>query len=1193
MYKISIYKLGINHSLYLKTKRIMRLTTIMLLTSFLHLSAAVVAQKVTLNRNNANLKIIIEDLRAQTGYDFILKRKYLNEFKPTTIQAKNSSLEEVLKQVFENQDLYYIIDNKTIIIKERIKSPQKEAIKIRVIDTVGNPLPGATVSIQNGKQLGMTDANGVISVNLEEGSVLVINYIGYARQRVVVDGGAFMGEYFTIRLKIAESQMEAVEVSVNTGYQSISKERSAGSYSKPNMQIIADRSSSMNIVQRLDGQIPGLTLSQSSGNNPISIRGLATIGVSDRSTLDLIGTSREPLYVVDGIPINDVRTINPQDVADITVLKDATAASIWGARAANGVIVITTKKGTTNDKVRINYDSFLSLQGRPNRKYIPQLTSSQFIQTAREIMDSEYFANNAWDEVTPLPPHELILMYKDNGNLSEAQANKSLDSLASLNNFSQIDDIWYRNASLMNHTLSLSAGGKAYSVYGSMAYTKNTSNRPGETDDTYKINIRQDYTFNKWLQTYLITDLTNNRISSKRNIDIPSRFYPYQLFKDEQGMGLNISHMGLFPDFLLNDYSSRSRINLDYNPVDEFGRGNNKGDDLLARITGGIKIKLPAGIRFEGVYGFVKGNNRTTSFDDTDSYSVRTDRAAFTVAPDASSEPVYYLPTTGGNYQVSNNNQTNWTIRNQFVFDKSWNNSKHQVMALAGQEAQRQFSISNQSLVRGYNVDLQSFAPIDYAFLSTGDGLIDAVYKKGYFGSSLAPNEFWNQSEVETRFTSYYANVGYTFNRNYTINGSARLDKSNLFGLDKSAQGRPVWSVGGKWMMSNEQFMKGATWINSLALRATYGITGNSPAPGTVASQDILQNDISGFLSQSGLTITQPANRKLTWEGTTTINLGTDFSVLSGRLNGSVDFYRKKTEDILGQMVTNPFTGYADVRGNFGSIENKGLEIGLSSVNIDKRNFYWGSNLALGYNKNKITQMNNTTASSTGSSRISSTYITGFPAFSVFSYRYAGLDGLGDPQIYLQDNSVIKDPEEATADDVLFSGTTQPLWSGGFTNTFRFKEFTLTANAIFNLGHVMRRDAVESLGGRITQIHPDFLNRWRKAGDEATTNIPRYIPESSANGSIRDVSYYTNADINVVSASFIKMRDITLSYNLPSRIVSRMRMEGISIRAQLSNIMIWKANKDNIDPEFHALGTGNRLIPSSQGTVSLGLHVNF
>ncbi|WP_164735311.1 SusC/RagA family TonB-linked outer membrane protein [Pseudoflavitalea rhizosphaerae] len=1216
----------------------MKLVTLFLIAGLMHASANTMAQKITLTVQDQPLEKILQEIKKQSGLLFFYNAQDLANRK-ASLSVKNASIEEALRECFRDQPITFKKVENTIVLSRKIEGPVRLSIlnpdnrivvRGRVTDTDGKALQGASVEAFLGKEKlcgTVTDQLGLFVLpNVEDKAVIRISYTGYKPTQIKA-----LRDLGVVTLQLEISELNIVNIVVNTGYQSISKERSAGSFAKPDMQVVANRSTTMNILQRLDGLVPGLTINNASqSRNPISIRGLSTIGLMTGPN-EYTGTSRNPLYVVDGIPIDDLSSINPQDVADITVLKDATAASIWGSRAANGVIVITTKKGTQGEKIKVQYNGFINLMGKPDLDYTPVLSSKQFIETVKEIMTDDYFFYNNWAEATAftsmsgsgLPPHEVIMYNKFRGIVTADQANKSLDSLASINNLQQIEDLWYRNAFLTNHTLSLSAGGKVYSAYGSLAWTNNTSPRPGDKNNTYKINLRQDFNFNKWLQAYLISDVTNTISSLKRNISIDNRSYPYQLFKDAQGNNLSMPYMGILSDSTRLDFQARSRVNLDYNPLDEFNYGYTKSDNMLNRITAGVKVTLPKGFRFEGVYGYIKGNQKITSYDDATSYPVRSELVSFTVAPTTASTPVYHLPETGGRFEVRNTNQRNWTIRNQLIYDRSWNNRLHQLTMLAGQEAQNQLVVTNGSLVRGYNESLQTFAPVDYASLG-GGGLFGTVMPNNIFTSVLISPPF-TQTEFESRYTSYYGNAAYTFNNRYTINGSWRADKSNLFGLDKSAQNRAVWSAGAKWMMTGEQFMKNISWLNRLALRATLGITGNSPAAGTAASRDIMAPQSSGFLPNNvGLIIATAANPKLTWESTNTLNLGADFSILGSRINGSVDVYRKTTNDLLGNMTVNPFTGYEAIIGNFGDMENKGIEIALNTVNIEGRHFSWNSTLVLGYNKNTITKMNNPEAINTGDRLVGAQYVTGYPAFALFAYRSAGLDNMGDPQIMLNDKTITKVPNVAKPEDIAFMGTTQPVWNGGFSNTFRYDQFTLTANTIFNLGHVMRRDVPRSYAGRIighgnilgkssgsgfySQLHPDFLNRWKKPGDEAFTNIPSYDADFSGSSSRRDIAYYHSSDVNVVSASYIKLRDITLAYRLPSHIAGKLRTESISFHVQVSNIMLWKANKFGIDPEFHDAALGSR-VPSTpyttdpsinttsyragQGTITFGMHVNF
>lgn len=1187
------------HSSVRKMLLCMKVTAILLMVFCLQVSASTMAQSVSLSETKAPLTKVLSKIRQQTGYLFFYNDDWMQKAQPVDIQVKNAGLNEVLTSIFNKQPFTYEIVDKTISLK--LKTTEKHvavpvAVSGKVSDTTGATLAGASVSILSTQTGTLTDANGYFKINANSGDHLMISFIGFKSYIFpVTPGMAFQN----IVLHALSGNLQEVRVTVSNGYQTIAKERSAGSFAKPDMKTIDNRSNSMNILQRIDGLVPGLAVNNAPGQSQYLIRGATTVS-----------TNTSPLFVVDGIPQPDLTYINPQDVADITVLKDATSASIWGARAANGVIVINTKKGQIGEKLKVSYDAFANFQGKPNINYFPVLNSQQFIQAARETFDPVAFpyANvSTYPNATAgLAPHEVILYNQLQGKITTAQANSSLDSLAGISNNKQIKDLFYRNALLMNHTVSVSGGQKNYAIYSSLAYTDNQSYSPGQSDNTYKINVRQNFQIGSRVQLGLITDLSNQVTSSQRNISPTDQFYPYQLFKDNSGNNISMPWMTSLNDAQRIDFQNRSRVDLDYNPLNEINLGYNKNDILNSRNIFTANVKLIDGLTFDGTYGYSKGTSRTRDFSDQNSYLVRAQLVQFTVAPTAASTPVYYLPSSGGNYGLTNLNTRNWTVRNQFTYNKNWENRKHQLTLLAGQEAQEQYSVTNFSFARGWDPQLQNAGAtfVDYKTLSS-TGIAGTVYPNSGTSSRLSDSPF-TQAELLSRYTSYYANAAYTFNYKYTINGSWRIDQSNNFGLDKSAQNKPVWSIGGKWMASEEAFLKKVIWLDNLDLRATYGLTGNAPPPGTAASYDILSADGSTFLPNSkGLGITTPANRKLTWERTATINLGLDFALLKGRITGALDVYSKKTTNLLGNVTTNIFTGYASVLGNLGDLQNKGIELSLTSVNIKNKDFSWSTTLNGSYNRNTITKLNVAAPITTGSTLVDTHFLAGYSAYALFAYQFAGLDNLGDPQVRLADGTVTKTRNVTKPADIKYMGTVQPPWSGGFNNSFQYKSFGLSFNAVFNFGNVMRRDVDNFFSGRLSHfsalgggftsgnVNAEFADRWKQPGDELTTNVPSFVANNTTNTTRRDIYYYVNGDLNVVSAAFVKMRDITFTYSLPQLVAKKISADQITLRAQLSNLMVWRGNKYGIDPEFQSNYLGTRTLPFGQNTVTLGLNVRF
>ena len=1162
-------------------------------------------QRVTIDADKSvTIDEMFELIIDQTEFRFLYSEGLFKNMSKVQLKKGTIRVDKLLNQsIAINKFNIVLSEDNTILIKEKSKEQQKQ-VSGTVTDEAGLPLPGVVVLIKGTTTGVATNFDGTYSIAVSaRENVLVFSYLGFKTQEITV------GNQTIIDVVLKEELAELSEVLI-TGYQQLSKERSAGSFSKPEIATVRDRSTSTNILQRLDGLVPGLIINNAP-NNEFGQGGGASITIRGLSTLN---GERSPLLVVDGVPLSDVSSINPQDVEDITVLKDGTAASIWGARASNGVIVITTKKGGFNQKIKVDYDTYINLQGRPNIAYRPVLNSQQYIETARELFDPVAFpyANQSMYQVgtreNSLSVHNQILYDLDRGLINQTTADAMLNELANTNNVSQIEDLLYRNAIVNNHTLSVQGGGEKYAFYGSTAYTNTQSNSPGEGNENYKLNLRQDFKIGKRINFRLNTDITNTVQRSKRNINADNRFTPYALFRGANGNNLDMLSAQLFSNDQRLSLENQSGIDLSYTPLDDINTGYTKGNALSARLNGGLSVKLLKGLKYEGTYGYFHQNNIVERFDSEDSYEVRSDLVFFTVpGANPGDAPTYHLPSSGGYYRTSNNVTKNWTIRNQLSYDNAWNDGKHKLTILAGQESQEQLFSNRQTFIRGYNTATLNSEPLDYRSLSNGiSGTL--VAENGFGNSSISiATEPFNESETLLRFRSYYTNSAYTLNDKYTINASWRIDESNLFGKDKSAQNKPVWSVGAKWNLYKEAFLDEAKGLDQLALRVTYGITGNSPEPGGSASFDVLTNINAlplAFSAPFANEITAAGNKKLTWESTKNLNLGVDFGVFNNRISGSVDYYHRKTDDLLDRVFTNVFTGFSDIPGNSGSIENKGIELSLQTVNIDKA-FKWNTGFIFGYNENEVTRLTNTNQDASGFGQVLSRFPQiGYSAFPVFAFDFAGLNDEGSPEIRLADGTIVSERGITQLEDLKYMGTYQPKWSGSFINTFSYGGFTLTANVIYNLGHVMFVDTpslgaysgqpLEGGAGNFTagNVHADFANRWRQAGDENSTNIPAYLAQPNAIN--RDINYFKYAVTNVTSASYIKLRDISLSYVLPSSITDKINIDQIRLRAQMNNIMLWKDNDKGIDPEFHdAIGGLRATSPFNQNAFTLGLHLTF
>jgi TonB-linked SusC/RagA family outer membrane protein len=1179
--------------------------TLVLVIILLQISMSSFAQKgITLDEKKSPLMEVFKKISTQTGIDFLVTNNMLTDAYPVTIKVTNAQLSDVLIQVFKGQPLTYII-RKNAVVVQRKQAPaatepapmsrplNRKEVKGRVVNESGQPMPGVSISFQDTGIQAVTDINGDFTIQqIPDEGYLIFSYIGYVKQIVPVKDV----EELKITMVTGVNKLREVTV-VSTGYQNIDKERATGSFAKPDMEIFKSRTGTMDIASRLEGLVPGLAIKKGT-NSVIDESNLPNGRTSQKATIrgeSSVSLSTDPLYVVDGIPVTGVNQFNPDDIENITVLKDAAASAIWGARATNGVIVITTKKALKGSRLNISYSGFINFDGKPNLGYLKMMNSAQYIQTAKEVFNPVQFPYQSLSYGV-IAPHEQILYDKYSGKITAAQADRSLDSLASISNLGQIKNLWYQNAMTQSHTLSVSGGNNLYSFYTSAAYTDSRSSAIGKDTKTYRIMFNQEYNPIERLKLSLSTTLGTSTAKQLNSLSVDGTFLPYQLFKDANGNNISMPYLQGLSPAVRSDYEQRSRIGLDYSPLDEINYKQIKTGNTHINLAGTVQLKLFRGLSFNGNYGIQKSPGNRKDYTDHNNYKLRRNVVDLTVAPTASSVPVYYLPTDGGTYIESDFEEQNWTLRNQLVYTTPLRAGKDQLNLQIGQEAREQFSRSTSTTFLGCDQQLMTY------FTPTVTNVyIPNTVSGGSFISGGQNTSFY---ETKNRFTSYFALLNYSFNERYNLDGSWRVDHSALFGSDKSAQNKPTWSLGGKWNIKKENFLKTVNWLDGLSVRATYGITGNSPYAGSGTQWDILTrpyfyNGLPLAGSYLGLT---PKNNKLSWESTATTNLGIDFSVLNSRLGGSIEVYNKNTTNLLGDVNVNPLTGFSRSPGNIGKLNNKGIELSLHSLNIQTKNFSWSSVFNFAYNKNILlsyTQLD-PRANNVYSRLGNSSYLVGYRLQPMFSYAYAGLNNQGNPMIKLANGSINSTPGAETVGDLVYSGTTTPPYTGGLSNIFTYKAFSLGANMIFNLGHVMRADVNQTYTGRITastssfdgNLTTDFLNRWKKPGDEKLTNIPSYIPGFESYFT-RTVAYYTQGDINVVSASYAKVRDINLSFKLPDNLLRKIGVKSASFTIQATNFMVWAANKKGIDPEYNDLNLGIRSVPPFRHSYSIRTNVTF
>lgn len=559
-------------------------------------------------------------------------------------------------------------------------------------------------------------------------------------------------------------------------------------------------------------------------------------------------------------------------------------------------------------------------------------------------------------------------------------------------------------------------------------------------------------------------------------------------------------------------------------------------------------------------------------------------------------DEVRHVPFGGQIYE----NRSDWsayTARAQVNFDKEIA-PKHRTTSVAGFEQRSVASTSTSTHRMGYDDNNLRFVPVnavDLALVKGTESLNgDFNYDETQYNGFSAP---------EDRYISVYANVGHTYDGKYNITGSARIDESNLFGTNPKYRHLPLWSVGASWHIMKESFMKNLKWVNNLTVRATYGLNGNvAKTVGPYLQASTVYNPEARALATR---ITAPPNKSLRWESTAVTNLGLDFSVLNDRISGTLDFYARKTTDLLGERELDPTDAFQTALINYGSLYNKGIELGLNTVNVKAGSFTWSSRLNISYNKNRMTEISTRYPTVAGYTEGGGIEKIGYPMSSLFNFRWAGLDPTnGTVLVYDKDGNVVKNYDSqggyvANMNDIeglVYAGTLRPTYTVGMQHNFSYKKLVLNVSLIANGGNVFR-DAVPEVLSRSNfsqNIDRRAMNFWRKPGDE---KIPGTLPAPDLNntGNAYFLTLWTAADINTLKADYIKIRSISMSYDF-AELLFKEKANGINtgLFFQVQNPYKWFRNDKGLDPEAYSQASisSQRTLPVTP-VYTLGVNVNF
>ncbi|NCT73965.1 MAG: SusC/RagA family TonB-linked outer membrane protein [Chitinophagaceae bacterium] len=1039
---------------------------------------------------------------------------------------------------------------------------QTNIISGKIISENGNPIPSATITLLRTKAVTLSDKQGLFAIeNVVVTDTILITGINYEPVKYPVNGQQ------EVTITMRQKAVTLGEVVVNTGYQELNKERSAGSFEKVDSSLF-NRRISPDILGRLDGSISNLFFSRTGSEPILYMRGLSSLQ-----------SATQPLIIVDNFPYEgNLSNLNPNDVATVTVLKDASAASIWGSRAGNGVIVITTKRGQFSRPLRVSLTSNVTLQGKPRLLDDPGfMTAPGFIETERFLFDQGYYHDQAAFPAYYILSPVVELLYKQTaGEISQQEADKQIAALSTHDVRRDYLRYLYRNPVSLQNFISLTAGNKQLSWLLNIGYDNNLSNFVRESNRRYTINSMTNLKPTPKIDIGIglnvsITNANYNGLSQIAPGGGKSTLYPYAHLTDNDGRPLSIER-----DYR-NSYTDTAGNGLlldwKYRPLDELTLNNNwsKGLNLLGRIN--IRYKITPFLFAEAKAQLENSRNNSEFNNSVSSYYSRN---MINLYSTINGNTIKRNIPIGDILDISQSNLNAWNARAQLNFDKSLD-KQHSVTMIGGAELREVSNKLRQSRIYGYNSDILTYSNVDY---------LTQFPLYGNLGNSAIPNGI-NLAETKSRFVSLFSNAAYSYLKRYTLNLSVRKDASNIFGVSTNQKWEPLWSAGIAWKLSDEPFYK-LNCLPVLNIRLTNGYSGNVNS--SVSAAAIIQ-----YLPATSPTnlpyasLRTSPNPELRWERNQMRNIGLDFSLKGDRIAGSIDFYVKKVTDLISTAPVDPTVGVNTLTLNAAALKGKGLDIRINTRLVDK-GIKWNSLLLFSYVSNKVEHylLESANKGSYAGNGYSISPLEGKDPYSLISYRWGGLDpDTGNPIGFVagqQSQNYASIVNATSWDDLVFKGTTRPPFFGNWIHTFSWKGISVSAGFSFRFKYYFRRNTINYSSLFSNWIgHNDYTKRWMKKGDEQYTSVPSLPYPANSN---RD-KFYAYSEATIEKGDLIRWQDLNISWNIPLSEKGRRAIKALQIYGACNNIgLLWRANKAGLDPDF-----GNNIPPSP--SFSIGIKTDF
>ena len=1068
---------------------------------------------------------------------------------------------------------------------------QMISVSGKVTDVTNHPLEGAAVVVKNDNILlsmgTLTDIKGEFRISAKAGEVIRISYLGMKSREFTVSAEQ---PFLKVHLEPEIITLSSTDV-VATGYQNLHKEQTTSAYTKIRTDQL-NRQLNRTVQEAIEGQIAGVRFTKDpfTGKEVPILRGVGTFSGN-------VGYS--PLVVIDNIPTDTpLEDINPKDIESVTVLKDAAATAIYGVRAANGVIVIVTKKGLQNG-LRINVHTDLFYTFKPNMSRMRYASTSDLIDLETAFYQSKLADSNgnvddlfaSYGEIggrqTVRYYSPLFQLYRDQakGKLSQQEVNSTLNEWRNRDYLRDFKRYVWQPIISKRYNISVESGNNRSQNYASLQYEDTDERIVTEKTCALNLYLKNTYQLTPWLKStigvngrYTAVDAVAEQVRNLYTDYLKQPRYT-RLLGTNPYAGFNLA--APINGHILEQIAGNDAFRpYSFNLLESIAQEHQKQYNLSLRPFANLQVSILKGLQYQSYFQYELNTRNSETFFGKDTYYMRL-RHNQLVKQDATTQKFSSELPEGGYYEQEKGQTQHYTFRQQLDFNRTFAEA-HNVTALLGFEMRQHYTPRNtKEMQYGYDEQTLSFPTLNWKDLYN-PGVTTYLY--GRQSLSLSRNQ---QSETKHRFISFYSTLGYSYRQKYNLTGSVRVDQADMFGADPKYKYRPLWSVGGSWNLHREDFFYGNV-VNLLKLRLTYGVSGNVDQTTTPFLRGRLLTDVRGaYPSQQYLQFndTDLPNPKLRWEKTETTNLGIDFGMWYW-LSGSIDLYRRYSSDLLVLTELDPTVGAQRRLINNGALLNKGIEVSLNATRELAKDLQLTVRTTFAYNKNTIEKVSSKPSNAVEYARNPLRYYKQGDDFnSLYAYRYKEttngypiyLDENGNPNTTFDANGVPTIKDIISEDALVRLGTMNPTFNGALSLQLRYKAFELGTMFIYAGGHKLRKDTYSI--NQESETHRDITQRWTAANP---TNMPRMSFDYPA--TLRRTANTVNTlwqfgDNHVVNADYIKWRNVLFSCYIPKNICEKLRLQEAKITAQLNNLLTWCAAGDDIDPETYHLNSGSRALP--------------